>query len=896
MDSKKILLIDGSSYIYRSFYALKELSTSGGFSTNAIYGFIRILLKVLKDYQPEYLAIVFDSPKPTFREKIYPAYKAQRAKMPDTLVPQIPYIKKVVQAFRIPSFEKAGYEADDIIGTLVKQLKSPDRDIVIITGDKDLMQLVAGRVTIFDTMKNITVGIKEVKERFGVEPEGIPEVFGLMGDTSDNIPGVPGIGEKTAVKLIKDFGTIKELFQHLDRVKNDKLRDTLSKFKDQAEQSKSLTTIDQKVPLDCRLSDLQVSAPDTEALRSLFKELEFSKLLKELAPEKSAAVAQGKEHYYLVTEESELKKLLPKLNKTRTLTLNIETTEDTVISSELVGIALTSSSHEAYYFPFKHDYTGVPKQLALKSTLEILRPILENEKTTKIGREIKSILILLKRHGIELAGPLYDIAIASYLLNPAKHDHRLEEITRSYLGHEMTAYEAIAGKGQKQLAFNQLDLTIAKSYAAEKADLTHLASQILLPKLKENNLWEMFEFMEMSLVHVLAQMEMDGVKIDIKFLKILSRDLQARITKLENKIYQLAGEKFNIDSPKQLQEILFKKLGLTALKRTKTGFSTNSDVLAKLAQKGAEVPALILEYRQLAKLKNTYIDSFPELVDSRTKRLHTSYNQTVTATGRLSSSNPNLQNIPIKTKEGAKIRKAFITEPNHILIAADYSQIELRILAHLSKEPALIHAFKKDKDIHTRTATEIFSVSDDSVTSEMRRVAKVINFGIIYGMSAHGLSAELKIDHVTAQEYIDNYFLKHPEVQRYIQETIESVRKQGYVVTMFGRKRFLPEIKSHNVMVRNFAERAAVNAPIQGAAADIIKKAMINIQNRLHKEGLKSRMIMQVHDELIFEVPKKEEASMKEFIRKEMEEVVTLAVPLKADLSCGPNWAELESI
>ncbi|MFH1228565.1 MAG: DNA polymerase I [Planctomycetota bacterium] len=882
----KFYLIDGSSYIYRAFYAIRGLSNSKGMPTNAIYGFITMLLKIVRDVQPDYLAIAFDARGPTFREEMYKEYKANRPEMPDELKPQIPYIKKLTEAFNIPMLEKQGYEADDVIGTLVKFANEHELETIIVTGDKDLMQLVSERVTLWDTMKDKKTTVAEVKERFGIGPAGVPDVFGLMGDSSDNIPGVPGIGEKTAVDLIKEFGSLEEILKNTDKVKKEKLRDSLTRFADQAKLSKELATIKTDVPIKVGIDELKFKPYDLDKLRELFTELEFSKFLKDLTPVKSLSY----DDYHLINNEKEFGKLIERIKKSREFAIDVETTSLDPLQAELVGISISLKEHEAYYIPLRHETKE--KQLPVKDVLAALKPILEDNKHLKIGQNIKYDMLVFRQEGVNIAEPISDTMVASYLLNPNKHNHNLEEIAREHLGHQMITYKDVVGTGQKEIRFDKVEVEKAKVYSAEDADVTFLAHKKLMPLLKDEKLDKLYADMELPLIYILAELEQNGVKIDTVFLKELSDEFEKRLDKIKLKAYELAGEEFNLDSPKQLQVILYEKLGLSKGKKIKTGFSTDSDALAKLANEH-DLPEKLLQYRTLAKLKNTYIDALPELVNHKTKRLHTSFNQTVTATGRLSSSEPNIQNIPVRTEEGRKIRQAFIPEKGCVLVSADYSQIELRLLAHFSKDEVLIDAFENNQDIHTRTACEIFNQTEDMVSDDERRLAKTINFGIIYGMSAHGLAMQLGMSHSLAQSYIDHYFQRYPKVKNYFETALVKARKDGYVTTLMGRKRPLPEINSANATVRGFAERAAINAPLQGTAADIMKLAMIKVYNRLQADKFQAKMTLQVHDELVFEAPLDELKELVKIVRQEMEGVTELDVPLKVDISKGLNWADM---
>ncbi len=882
----KLFLIDGSSYLFRAFYALPHLSNSKGIPTNAIYGFTQMLLKVLKEHHPSYLAIVFDSKAPTFRSEIYEAYKANRPPMPEALASQIPYIKKIIEGYRIPILEKEGYEADDLIAIVAKKASS-EMEVVIITGDKDILQLVNDRITVYDTMKEKRFGVEEVKERFGVEPEKVIEVMGLAGDPIDNIPGVPGIGEKTAIELIKKFGSIENLLNHLEEIPQKKLREKLEQYGEQARLSRKLAELPTDLPLSFRIEDFMISSPDLRTLRALFKELEFTKLLKELPVEESPQ--DQKRDYRLILKEEEFLSLLQDLRKASWMAIDLETTSPYPMWAHLVGISLSYHPHQAFYIPVGHQVASPLSQLPLSRVLEGLKPILEDPSIQKVGQNIKYEWIVLKRYGVELQGILCDTMIASYLLNPTKHHHNLSELAREYLDRELIEYQEVVGS--KGMTFDRVELEKAKDYGGQDADVTLQLSHRLLPKLEEEGLLRLFEEVERPLAIVLAKMEMNGVKIDTEFLREFSKEIEIQLQQKIERIYGLAGEVFNINSSQQLGKILFEKLKLPVIKKTKTGFSTDVEVLEKLSLQH-ELPLEILGYRNLTKLKSTYVDALPKLVHPETGRVHTSYNQTVTATGRLSSSDPNLQNIPIRTEEGNRIRQAFIPEKGWWMVSADYSQIELRILAHLSQDETLIEAFRRDEDIHSRTASEIFGVPMEKVTPLMRRQAKVINFGIIYGMSAYGLSQQLGTEPKIAQAYIDEYFKRYPGVQAYIEKSLEEARVKGYVTTLLQRRRYLSEINSPTASIRQASERIAINTPLQGTAADIIKVAMIRIQDRLEKLRLKTKMIMQVHDELVFEVPEEEMERVSPMIRQEMESVMELSIPLRVSLSSGKNWAE----
>jgi DNA polymerase-1 len=883
----RVFLIDGSSYIFRAFFAIPHLSNSKGFPTNATYGFTNMILKVMREQKPDYLAIAFDAPGPTFRHEVFGEYKAHRPSMPENLRPQIPCIKEIVAALGIPTLEEEGYEADDLIGSIAKKLEGEGVDTVIVSGDKDLMQLITPDVTMYDPMKDKTFKIPEVKERFGVPPEKVVEVMGLCGDTSDNIPGVPGIGEKTAARLIEQFGSIEELLKNLDKVKNATMRDNLAHYADQARLSRELATLDTHAPLARGLEELKPGNPDRERLHKIFREMEFSKLLKEFAVEPE----RSEKDYHLLIEKKDFHELIENLKKAEVFALDLESTSLEPMRAEIVGLSFSFKPHQAFYIPVGHTSPEAPKQLGRKEVLKALQPLLEAPAFKKYGQNIKYDYILLAKSGVCLQGIAGDTMIASYLLNPSKHSHSLEELAREYLDYQVTTYAEVAGTGAKAIPFNQVDVDKACDYSCEDADLTLLLAHLLMPKIEADGFGDLFHQVEIPLIEVLAVMEMNGVRLDVPLLNLMSREFEEQLQRISQEIYDLAGEEFNINSPQQLGKVLFEKLKLPGGKRTKTGYSTDVEVLNELS-KDFPLPAKILEYRSLSKLKSTYVDALPQLINPATGRVHTSFNQTVTATGRLSSSDPNLQNIPIRSPEGRRIREAFVPEAGSLILSADYSQVELRILAHLSCDASLIETFNRDEDIHAATAAEIFHVPPGQVNPEMRRLAKVINFGIIYGMSAFGLSKELAIPPSVAQAYIANYFQKYHGVRDYIDKSLELARERGYVATIMNRRRYLPDIASSNRSVRQFAERIAINAPIQGSAADLIKVAMINIHRRLLKEKRKTKLILQIHDELVFEVPEKELNLIKALVKEEMEGVVKLHIPLKVDIGVGKNWAE----
>ncbi|MBI5043258.1 MAG: DNA polymerase I [Nitrospirae bacterium] len=887
MSKPTLYLIDGNSYIYRAYHAIRSLATSKGLPTNAIYGFTNMLLKIVKEKKPDYLAIAFDAKGPTKRHIEYEQYKAHRPEMPKDLVPQIPYIHKLVEAFNIPAILMEGYEADDIIGTISKKMEK-DFDVVIVTGDKDMLQLITQNIKIYDTLKDKVYEEKDVVERFGVAPDKVVEVMGLMGDASDNIPGVHGIGEKTATALIAEFGSIENLLSNIDKLKKTKLAETLKGSAEIARLSRELATIILDCPVEMNLDKYKKKEPNNALLLSLLRELEFTSLLKQMSGEASSL---ENKRYSTVLKEDALLQLIKKIKEKGELSIDTETTSEDPMLAEIVGVSISMEKDEGFYIPVSHRYLGAPEQLKHEWVLSQIKPLLEDDKIKKFGQNIKYEIIIFKNHGIDLLAVSFDTMVASYLLNPNKYNHGLDNIALEYLNHIMTTYKDVTGSGKGQKNFSEVDIETAANYSCEDADITYQLTKLLNPMLKEQGLESLFYDVELPLISVLARIEMNGVKVDTDFLNSLSKEVDAQLNVLIKRIYSIAGGEFNINSPKQLSEVLFTRLGLKPVKKTKTGHSTDEEVLTTLASQH-ELPKELLNYRQLTKLKSTYIDALPKMVHPKTKRIHTSLNQTVTSTGRLSSSEPNLQNIPIRTELGKRIREAFVAEKGNILLSADYSQIELRILAHLSGDEVLIDAFKRDEDIHTRTAVELFGVAPDKIDSNMRRFAKTVNFGIVYGMSPYGLSADLGIPVDEAKAYIDNYFVHYKGVKEFIDKTVAEAKEKGYVTTILNRKRHIPELISANGATRNFGERMAVNTPIQGSAADLIKMAMINIDKRLEREGLKSIMILQVHDELVFEVTGNEIEIMKGLVKKEMENVMPMVVPIKVDIGTGKNWRE----
>ena len=890
MENEKVIyLIDGTAYIHRAYHAIRGLTNSTGLPTNAIFGFTRMLIKLMEDRSPDYIGMFFDAKGPTFRHAMYKEYKANRPSMPEDMAVQIPYIKEVTAAFNLPIIEMQGYEADDLIGTLARMAEKEGFDVIMVTGDKDFMQLVTDKAAIWDPMKENTIDLKAIREKFGIEPHQMIDVQGLSGDTADNIPGVPGIGPKTALELVKTYSSMQQLYEKLDTITKKKQRENLENFKDQAFLSRELVTLNTDVPVRLDLANFKVIAPDREKLGELYKNLEFRQL-QQSVPEQADL---SQKDYQAVMDMDALLKLILQLENSGLFALDTETTSVNPMQAKLVGLSFATKADQAFYIPCAHNYLGAPKQLGLKEVLDKLRPVLENPEIKKVGQNIKYDWMVLVRHGIDLQGVAFDTMLASYLLNPSKRAHNLDQIALDFLGHKTITYAQVAGKGKNALMFSQVPVDKAIPYACEDADITLMAKDVLMSGLRQLNLEELMETVDMPLVPVLLRMEMRGTGIDVDRLQELSKSFKQELDALEGSIHGLAGEAFNIKSSQQLGRILFDKLQLPVQKKTKkkTGYSTDVNVLTALAEYH-ELPALILKHRTLAKLKSTYTDALINLVNPDTGRIHTSYNQSVAATGRLSSSDPNLQNIPIRTEEGRKIRQAFIPRKDWYLVSADYSQVELRILAHCSADEILIKAFQEDEDIHTRTACEVFQLEPESMTAELRRQAKAINFGIIYGMSAFGLSRQLDISNKMAKTYIDHYFARYQGVKRFMDQTITDARKTCRTSTLLGRIRLLPDIESKNAMVRQAAERTAINTPIQGSAADLIKVAMIKVDEALTEKKLASAMLLTVHDELVFEVPPDELEILTRLVREIMEGVWELTVPLKVNVARGSNWDE----
>ncbi len=898
MEKPILYLIDGSSYIFRAYYALRHLSNSKGFPTNAVYGFTAMLFKFLKDYNPEYLGMVFDSKGDVFRNDIYPEYKANRTAPPEDLVPQFQKIFDMVDAFNITRIQQEGFEADDLMGTIAKEVSKDSVDVVLVTGDKDFAQLVTDKVTLLDTMKNKETRVNDVIEKYGVLPERVIDVFTLMGDSVDNIPGVKGIGEKTAVSLISAYGSFDELLEHLDEL-TPRQKSLIEEHLDMARLSKELVTIKTDVDVETGLDKYKYEGVDEKKLRKLFLELEFKNLLRELGDsddaelekEESSSVPYDK--YKLILTKTGLKDVIARIKKEGVLSIDLETTSPEPMLAHIVGFVLCPAPHEAYYVPVAHRALkdASTKQLDLSYVISALKPVLEDEKIKKIGQNLKYEIVVLERNGIKLNGISFDTMIAAHMIDSSRQSYSLDELSKIYLEHKMISYKDVTGTGKSKIGFDEVELEVARDYACEDSDVAFILSRLLTPKLEEYGLTEVFTDTELRFIEVLARIEMNGVRIDADKLGELSKEFSHGLKEIEKDIYSEVGHEFNLNSPLQLREVLFEKLDLPKKKLTKTGEpSTDVEVLTDLS-KFHQVPEKVLEHRTLAKLKSTYVDALPKLINPDTGRIHTSFNPVGSSTGRLSSSDPNLQNIPIKTAQGRRIREAFVPEQGFILLSADYSQIELRLLAHFSGDDSLTEAFINGSDIHNRTAAEIFGVSEDLVTPDMRRLSKNINFGIIYGISAFGLAKQLGTSVSIAKSYIDEYFKRYGKVREYIDQSVALAQSRGYAETILGRRRYIPELLSGDRNRRGFGERAAMNTPIQGSAADIINIAMIRIHDKL-QSGLESRMILQVHDELLFEVKEDEAQELTEMVKSEMEGAYDLSVPIKVDVGTGSNWAE----
>jgi DNA polymerase-1 len=906
---EQLVLVDGSSYLYRAFHALPELTNSRGEQTGAIYGVINMLNALLNDTRPDYIAVVFDAKGPTFRDDLFAKYKAHRPPMPAELRQQIEPLHELVKALGLPCLVIPGVEADDVIGTLATQARKAGLDTLISTGDKDMAQLVDDSVTLINTMSGTRLDTQGVSDKFGVTPAQIIDYLTLIGDTSDNIPGIPGVGPKTAVKWLQTYGDLDAIVAHADQITG-KIGEKLRAHLEQLPLSRQLATIKCDVTLELVPQQLLRQTPDRDKLIELYQQLEFKRWLAAILdtgqappntvtsesslsepemPDRSVPATE----YHTIVDEAKLEKWLARLKAADLFAFDTETTSLDYMEARIVGLSFAINAGEAAYVPLAHDYPGAPIQLPRDKVLARMKPLLEDPHQAKVGQNLKYDRNVLLNHGIELKGIRHDTMLESYILNSTASRHDMDSLALKYLGLSTIHFEDIAGKGAKQLCFNQIPIEQAAPYAAEDADVTLQLHQALWPQIQaQSGLQRVLDDIEIPLVTVLSTIERDGVLVDAQMLKQQSQELSKGLVEIEHQAYTLAGGNFNLNSPKQIQEILFERLGLPITQKTPKGQpSTGESVLQELAL-DYPLPQLILDYRGLSKLKSTYTDRLPEQISPHSGRVHTSYHQAVAATGRLSSSNPNLQNIPIRSPEGRRIRQAFIAPPGYSIVAADYSQIELRILAHLCSDEGLVSAFRKGQDIHSATAAEIFSIKPEAVTTEQRRDAKAINFGLIYGMSAYGLARQLGIDRGAAQEYMKRYFQRFPQVEAFMEQTRETARQQGYVETVFGRRLYLPEINSRNGQRRQYAERAAINAPMQGTAADIIKIAMLNTFSWLQTQSIDGRMVMQVHDELVFEVNSNIVSEFTEQLRSCMTSAAELAVPLLVDIGVGANWDE----
>ena len=892
MSKEKLLLVDGSSYLYRAFHALPDLRSSDGRPTGAIYGVLNMLQKLIKSERPDYLSVVFDTPVKTFRHDIFPEYKANRQKTPEDLIAQIEPLHQAIINLGLPLIAVDGVEADDVIGTLAMEAEKKNIKTLIATGDKDMAQLVTDNIHLIDTMKDIRMGPREVLEKFGILPERFIDYLTLAGDTSDNIPGVEKVGPKTAIKWSNEYGSLEGVIQNADQIKG-KIGDNLNAALDHLDLFKTLVTIKCDVQTDSNFSDLIIGESNEDLLHEQLSDLGLHGLIKQFdiqSPEKKPDVESN---YHTIRTKNELDELIEVMKKAPYISFDTETTSLDYMNAELVGVSIALKPNEAFYIPINHNYEGVEKQLEELFVLEALKPFLESYEIPKIGHNLKYDRHILQNLGIDLKGKLLDTMLFSYVNNSTITRHNLDAVSKRYLNINPTSYEDVAGKGAKQIPFSEVSIEVASEYASEDADISLTLYEHIEPLVqKETKLAKLYSEIEGPLIYTLGDIERNGVLIDSEKLNEQSKELEVKILKLEQKVQKSAGEDFNLGSPKQLQEILYEKLGLPVIKKTPKGQpSTAESVLQELSM---DFPIVqdILSYRAISKLKSTYTDKLPKMVNSNTGRVHTSYHQAVTATGRLSSSDPNLQNIPIRSEEGRRIREAFIAPDGYKILAADYSQIELRIMAHLSRDQGLMDAFAKGQDIHQATAAEIFSTNIDEVTANQRRSAKAINFGLIYGMSAFGLSKQLQITRAEAQNYIEQYFDRYPQVKHYMDETKQSAKKMGYVETVFGRRLYLADIESSNYQRRQYAERSAINAPMQGTAADLIKMAMILLHQKIREESFEAKIIMQVHDELVIEVNENQSDELSEITTSVMSEISKLDVDLKVDADIGNNWDE----
>ena len=892
MSKEKLLLVDGSSYLYRAFHALPDLRSSDGRPTGAIYGVLNMLQKLIKSERPDYLSVIFDTPAKTFRHDIFPDYKANRQKTPEDLIAQIEPLHQLIINLGLPLIAVDGVEADDVIGTLALEADKKGIKTLIATGDKDMAQLVTENIYLIDTMKDLRMGPAEVKEKFGIQPDRFIDYLTLAGDTSDNIPGVEKVGPKTAIKWINEYGSLDGVIQNADQIKG-KIGENLNTALDRLDLFKTLVTIKCDVEMDSNISDLTIGESNEGLLYEQLSDLGLHGLIKQFEIEPSEKELAADKNYQTIRTEKELDELMGLINQADYVSFDTETTSLDYMLAELVGISIALKPNEAFYIPINHNYEGAEKQLEQDFVLEALKPFLESDEIPKIGHNLKYDRHILQNAGIDLKGTLLDTMLFSYVNNSTITRHNLDAVSKRYLNINPTSYEDVAGKGAKQIPFSEVSIDVASDYASEDADISLKLYEHIEPLVqKEAKLAKLYSEIEGPLIYTLGDIERNGVLIDSEKLSQQSKELEAKILKLESKVQKNAGEDFNLGSPKQLQEILYEKLGLPVIKKTPKGQPSTSEAVLQELSMDFPIVHDILSYRAISKLKSTYTDKLPKMINSNTGRVHTSYHQAVTATGRLSSSDPNLQNIPIRSEEGRRIREAFIAPEGYKILAADYSQIELRIMAHLSKDQGLMDAFAKGQDIHQATAAEIFSINIDDVTPNQRRSAKAINFGLIYGMSAFGLSKQLQITRAEAQNYIEQYFERYPDVKNYMDETKSSAKQNGYVETVLGRRLYLADIESSNYQRRQYAERSAINAPMQGTAADLIKMAMTDLHSKIRNESLDAKIIMQVHDELVIEVNENQLDELSDLTVNIMADIFKLDVDLKVDADIGNNWDE----
>ena len=892
MSKEKLLLVDGSSYLYRAFHALPDLRSSDGRPTGAIYGVLNMLQKLIKSERPDYLSVIFDTPVKTFRHDIFPDYKANRQKTPEDLIAQIEPLHQLIINLGLPLIAVDGVEADDVIGTLALEADKKGIKTLIATGDKDMAQLVTENIHLIDTMKDLRMGPAEVKEKFGIQPDRFIDYLTLAGDTSDNIPGVEKVGPKTAIKWINEYGSLDGVIQNADQIKG-KIGENLNTALDRLDLFKTLVTIKCDVEMDSNISDLTIGESNEGLLYEQLSDLGLHGLIKQFEIEPSEKESAADKNYQTIRTEKELDELMGLINQADYVSFDTETTSLDYMLAELVGISIALKPNEAFYIPINHNYEGAEKQLEQDFVLEALKPFLESDEIPKIGHNLKYDRHILQNAGIDLKGTLLDTMLFSYVNNSTITRHNLDAVSKRYLNINPTSYEDVAGKGAKQIPFSEVSIDVASDYASEDADISLKLYEHIEPMVqKEAKLAKLYSEIEGPLIYTLGDIERNGVLIDSEKLSQQSKELEAKILKLESKVQKNAGEDFNLGSPKQLQEILYEKLGLPVIKKTPKGQPSTSEAVLQELSMDFPIVHDILSYRAISKLKSTYTDKLPKMINSNTGRVHTSYHQAVTATGRLSSSDPNLQNIPIRSEEGRRIREAFIAPEGYKILAADYSQIELRIMAHLSKDQGLMDAFAKGQDIHQATAAEIFSINIDDVTPNQRRSAKAINFGLIYGMSAFGLSKQLQITRAEAQNYIEQYFERYPGVKNYMDETKSSAKQNGYVETVLGRRLYLADIESSNYQRRQYAERSAINAPMQGTAADLIKMAMTDLHSKIRNESLDAKIIMQVHDELVIEVNENQLDELSDLTVNIMADIFKLDVDLKVDADIGNNWDE----